>query len=287
MTSLRGRRFAPAVPNGRRTVPYGPALAQFGEFWPQPDAEDAPFVVLVHGGFWRPGKSLSSMTKLAQALHINGCAVWNVEYGISSQPATCQRTLDDVAMAIDFGLRSLGRKPDARPAVVTGHSAGGQLALVALRRLAQRTPMAWRSPGFVGLAPITDMPTAFELGLGEGAVRAFTGANSPKDALLGRLCPTKLLPCGMRTHLIHGRRDRRVPLSMSESFVASAKRAGDVASLTVLPHATHASLIDPATQSGRLVVGITTDLAAATQLRTRVFNNPATTPPRRRSAHER
>jgi acetyl esterase/lipase len=242
------------APAPRRKIPYGPSPSQFGEFWSQADSDDGPFVVLVHGGFWRQGRSLASMSKLAKALHAGRCTVWNIEYRIGSGAHCWRVTHHDVVMGVEFGLRTLRRHHPEQPAVLTGYSAGGQLALAALSRMRFGTPTQRNKIDFVGLAPITDMSLAVDLQLGQDAVRRFTGARSSADKVLRDICPTSLLPSGERMHIVHGRRDARVPLSMSERYVRAAQRAGDDVRLTVLPHASHASLINPDTQSGAFVV---------------------------------
>jgi acetyl esterase/lipase len=247
-----------------RAISYGKSPWQFGEFWAQPSLQDPPFVILVHGGFWRPGRSLVSTSRLAKSLHARGCAVWNVEYGIDSGPGGWRTTLRDVALGLEFGLDNVrpGERVD-RPPVLAGHSAGGQLALVAGRaqRVSQATGLD--KAVFVGLAPVTNMPHAATLGLGEGAVARFMGVKPEEDKTYDEVCPTRLLPIGNPILLLHGRRDGRVPLSMSEDFIRAARRSGDNARLITLAYASHASLTNPATRSGTFVVDTLSALASA------------------------
>jgi dipeptidyl aminopeptidase/acylaminoacyl peptidase len=50
---------------------------------------------------------------------------------------------------------------------------------------------------------------------------------------------------GARVVAVHGDADDTVPLSQSERYVEAAQRAGDPASLIVLPRTGHFELIDP------------------------------------------
>ena len=247
-----------------RAISYGKSPWQFGEFWAQPGLEDPPFVILVHGGFWRPGRALDSMSRLAKSLHARGCAVWNVEYGIESGPGGWRTTLRDVALGLEYGLDSVRPGgPVDRPPVLAGHSAGGQLALVAGRAQSVSQATGRDKAVLVGLAPVTNMPHAATLGLGEGAAARFMGARRPEDKVYDEVCPTRLLPIGNPILLLHGKRDARVPLSMSEDFIRNARRSGDNARLITLPHASHASLTNPATRSGTFVAKTLSALASA------------------------
>ena len=61
---------------------YGRGRERFGELWPpaSPDPEPWPVVVLLHGGFWRAGRTLESMRPLAIDLAGRDLAVWNLEF---------------------------------------------------------------------------------------------------------------------------------------------------------------------------------------------------------------
>jgi len=62
----------------RRTVRYGSAPEQFGEFRP---GGDGAVAVLVHGGYWRKQYALDLMDPMAEDLVARGFAVDGVPFG--------------------------------------------------------------------------------------------------------------------------------------------------------------------------------------------------------------
>ncbi|MYR40566.1 alpha/beta hydrolase, partial [Streptomyces sp. SID5910] len=105
----------------------------------------APVVVFLHGGAWRAAYDRHHAGPFAGFLADRGFAVANVEYrrgsrdGAEDDPVAGRwpDTLDDVAAALDALPALAGRHlpgADARRTVLTGHSAGGHLALWAAAR---------------------------------------------------------------------------------------------------------------------------------------------------------
>lgn len=233
MAALRNGGFAPeaSVVEGTRRVPeeYGPLPAQRGEWWLPPGAggEALPTVVLVHGGFWKPGYDLGLEDAVAADLAARGFLVWNLDYRPAGSPWPA--TLDDVAAGYD--LVGTGRHAplvDRGRVAVVGHSAGGHLALW----LAGRRDAAVRPSLVVAQAPVADLGAGFAADLGSGAVAALVGG-SP-DELPERYDladPIRRLPTGVRSVLVHGRSDDTVPLAQSERYLAAATAAGDACTL--------------------------------------------------------
>lgn len=174
---------------------YGDHPDQVMDFYaPRDGRAGAPVVVVLHGGAWRGPYDRLHVTPFADFLARRGFAVANVEYRRGSElpqqrgsgpvAGRWPETFDDVAAAMDAlpGLLAVALpEADARRIVVTGHSAGGQLALWAAARhvLPQGSP--WRlaaAPplrGVVALAPIADFATAVELDVCSGAVGQLLG----------------------------------------------------------------------------------------------------------------
>jgi pimeloyl-ACP methyl ester carboxylesterase len=117
--------------------------------------------------------------------------------------------------------------------VLIGHSAGGHLALWA--SAAQVCPTL---TGTLALAPVADLMLAHRLGLGNGAVLRFLGVEpaSRPDADPGRMT-APMTP----TTLMHGLEDDSVPVSLSESYLATHPGAR----LITVAGAGHFALIDP------------------------------------------
>ena len=187
-----------------------------------------PAVVLIHGGFWRARYGLDLMRPLADDLAGRGWATWNVEYRRLGTGGGCPETLEDVAAA----CRVAGELR-LDPLVALGHSAGGHLALW----LAGEGLVA----GAVALAGVCCLADASREGLGRGAAGEFMRGSTD----FARADPVQRLPTGVPTVLVHGRRDRIVPLGQSRRYFAAACAAGDRCELVPFDGG-HFPVIDPA-----------------------------------------
>ena len=196
----RPSRIPPSTPDA--TVAYGDHPDQVVDFYaPRGGVAAAPLVVLLHGGAWRSPYDRMHVTPFADFLARRGLAVANVEYrrgreipqqrGTGPLAGRWPETFDDVAAVLD-ALPDLARKAlpqaDVRRTVLTGHSAGGHLALWASARHVLPVGSPWRLPappalrGVVALAPIADLTQAVELGVCGGAVRQLLGGDEEFDA---------------------------------------------------------------------------------------------------------
>ena len=199
----------------------------------------APALVLVHGGYFRPGVDRTHSRPQARALADEGWQVILPEYR-RVPGAPCAAT-EDLA-ALDGHLQASGVDVQAW----VGHSAGGTLAL--WRALTPDLP-PMRA---VGLAAVSDFDDAVAQRLGDDAVLDWIG-RGPRDAprLYSRLDPTRLLegnPDAVgRIRLVHGRDDETVPVGQSETFPAET---------TLVTGAHHFDLIDPASRHWPAVVAV-------------------------------
>ncbi|MET7852506.1 alpha/beta hydrolase-fold protein [Streptomyces avermitilis] len=171
-------------------------------------------------------------------------------------------TFDDVAAALD-ALPALVREAlpqaDLRRTVITGHSAGGHLALWAAARHVLPAGSPWRTEGpaplrgVVALAPIADFGVARKLDVCGGAATQLLGG---VDAFADRqphADPALLLPTGIATTLVQGRTDIVVPHAVAEAYADAAAKAGEVVGLTLLEGVGHFPLIDPAADACAVV----------------------------------
>ncbi len=110
-------------------VPYGERPGQQVNLWELNDLaprDGWPAVLLLHGGGWRHG-SPDDFTAFAPMLARRGLMVGAVRYRLAPDHAW-PAPLDDVLAAIDF-MR--GQQIDPTRLALWGHSAGGQLAMMA------------------------------------------------------------------------------------------------------------------------------------------------------------
>ncbi|MQY04654.1 alpha/beta hydrolase family protein [Actinomadura macrotermitis] len=230
------------VPDGAyRTVRYGPAPEQFGEYWP---GGDGAAVVLVHGGYWRKRYRLDLMRLLAADLNARGFAVWNIEYRrMDMAGGGWPGTFDDVSAALDAVTGLDGGAVDPARVGLVGHSAGGHLALWAAHRAAG--PGRVSPAAVVSLAGVCDLVTAARLGLSNGAVAELLGGG-PDDLpeVYRRADPMALVPLGVPQLVVHGTADEDVPIELSRRY---AEAAGREAVLLTLPDADHMDVITPGT----------------------------------------
>ncbi|MEU6088391.1 alpha/beta hydrolase [Streptomyces sp. NPDC047085] len=258
------------------TATYGDHPDQVIDFYaPRTSTPLAPLVVVLHGGAWRARYDRRHITPFADYLARRGFAVANVEYrrgGDSPIPrqnseetplaGRWPETLDDVAAALD-ALPALVREAlpqaDPRRMVLTGHSAGGHLALWAAARHVLPADAAWRTDGpaelrgVVALAPIADFEVAEKLNVCGNATLQFLGGQEHFAERRPYADPVLLLPTGIATTLVQGRTDVVVPQAVAESYADAAAKAGEVVGLTLLEDVGHFPLIDPAADACAVV----------------------------------
>ena len=190
-----------------------------------------PMVVLVHGGFWRPGYDRVHVQPMAAALAEAGWSTVVPEY--RRIPGNPDAAVGDVASAV-HRLRedpAVAGLSDGR-VVLVGHSAGGHLVLQAAAGGVRDVVH-----GVLALAPVADLRLGEELRLDGNAVAAFLDEPA---AARPDLDPTPMPDPACRVGIVHGRADIIVPLSLSESYCARHRAA------LLFPVAGgHLGLIDP------------------------------------------
>ncbi|MFG2775909.1 alpha/beta hydrolase [Streptomyces sp. NPDC048350] len=252
---------------------YGEHPDQVVDFYaPRDGRQRAPLVVALHGGAWRAPYDRQHLTPFVDFLARRGFAVANVEYrrggaiprqgGTGPVAGRWPETFDDVAAALDAVPRLAAEHlPQADPSriVLTGHSAGGHLALWAAARhvLAPDAPWRLATPpalrGVVALAPIAHFDRAVELAVCGGAVTQFLGGEGEFDVRARHADPSLLLPTGIATTVVQGRDDVVVPQAVADAYVEAAAKAGETVGFTLLQDVGHFPLIDPAADACAVV----------------------------------
>lgn len=247
------------------SVAYGGHPDQVVDFYaPRGGREGVPLVVVLHGGEWRAQYDRAHLTPFAGFLARRGFAVANVEYrrgsgdgAVSGGETVAGRwpdTFDDIATVMD-ALPALVAdalpQADSRRIVVTGHSAGGHLALWAAARHVLPVGSPWRldAPprlrGVVAVAPIADFATSAELDVCAGAFVQLLGGEDELKERRESADPSALLPTGIATTVVQGRDDAVVPQAVAEAYVDAAARAGEMVGITLLEDVGHYAPVDP------------------------------------------
>lgn len=242
----------PAKPGQR--IPYGASAAKFGELR-LPDAKrhgkgPYPVLVMIHGGCWLADYDYAYFTRLAAWVSEQGWATWNIEYRRLSDPGGgWPNTFMDVGEAADALYVIAKTDPvDLKQVYAAGHSAGGQLALWLASRgklpndseLARSEPLKIR--GVLGLAAITDL-ASYRVGPAESCNasvdKLLDGTPQEQPRRYAETSPLARLPLGVPQVLVQGALDTIVPPAGAQAYVEAAVRAGDAASLVLLPEAGH------------------------------------------------
>jgi acetyl esterase/lipase len=239
----------------QRDVVYGRAegvALTLDLYFPAGDADRArPVVMYVHGGGWRMGgKAMISMMPGPAELLRRGYVVASINYRLAPKykfPAM----LEDAKCAVRF-LRARAKdfNLDACRIGVMGDSAGGHLAAL--------LGVTDASAGFDGqgdwsnessrVQAVADFygPSDFTVGktdFNEASVALIKDAFGAKDAsdpVLKRASPVTYVSSAAPPFLIlHGNRDRLVPLAQSQELDARLKAAGVSSTLIVITNFSH------------------------------------------------
>jgi acetyl esterase/lipase len=256
-------------------INYGKDASQYAELWlpATVSKQPLPVVVLIHGGCWLadlPGPELVAF--LADDLRKHGVAVWSLTYRrVGHSGGGYPGTFNDVANGVAH-LRTLAEKYnlDLNRAVVTGHSAGGHLALwiAAQNKIPAGSALKRDQPinfkAVIGIAAIPDLAYFARAGAhacGDNTVDQVvdtatrTPAGGAKNAPFLDTSPSEMLPLGVKQILMHGVFDGIVPPSIGWRYQARAKEMGDNVELIALENSGHFELIAPWTAPGKAVVG--------------------------------
>jgi acetyl esterase/lipase len=213
-----------AAPPPSYTVRYGGGPDHVADVWVRSPEGPGPIVLALHGGFWRHQWDRVHLGPMAAGLA-----------GLDGHSASSRAGAGYVVATPEY-RRTGGTAVDGR-LILSGHSAGGQLALWA-RKLVPKA-------GVVALAPVADLRAAYRLDLDRGAVAALLGG-SPEQVpeRYAETDPLVRIPADGPVVVVHGARDAHVPPDFSVRYAEAARAAGVDARLH-LPDADHFEVIDP------------------------------------------
>lgn len=245
---------------------YGASVHQWGEFQPaaapmnSTDSTDAnstsanrispntqhagapePLVVNIHGGFWHADHDLAHARPFCAGLRRLGWATLNLEYRrVGHAGGGWPGTFDDVRAGLEVVDRLVVTGAvDAGRVVLTGHSAGGHLALW----LAGVTDVPVQ--GVVAVAAVTDLVAAERASLSDRGTAAGDLMGMAPDDAWADASPITHVPLPMPAVLVHGDHDVHVPLSQSRDYVAAATAADGDARLEIVAGEDHFAILDP------------------------------------------
>jgi acetyl esterase/lipase len=222
-------------------VPYGTDPNQFGDLRLPKGKGPFPVVMNLHGGFWRAKYDLAHAGHFCAALTALGFVTWNVEYRrVGNEGGGWPGTLEDIVSAYRCLPQLAKRFPlDASKVVVSGHSAGGQLALC----MAAHEPSISRA---LALAGVLDLDRAYQLHLSNDAVVEFLGG-TPKTVPehYEEADPMRLPIPKARQFVVQGLADDVVPPEFSSKYADEKNKRGESVTLVEIPKAGHFDLIDP------------------------------------------
>lgn len=186
--------------------------------------------ILVHGGYWREKITAAVMEPMLTQLVAAGWNVANVEYrrGPAHPWPQPEQDVAEAIASID-DLKLLG------PAILIGHSVGGQLVLL----------NANATDGVIALAPVTDVARVHAESLGEDAAQEYFRSTPAEDArLYAAASPAARTVPEVPILIVHGTADDRLPLTHSKQYVASQVETRNIETL-FLPGYDHFQVIDP------------------------------------------
>jgi acetyl esterase/lipase len=256
---------------GDEQLRYGEGADQFGDLYlPPSDTTNPVPLLLLHGGCWQHAFGLAPMGQFARALTDLGFLVCNLEYRRLGGGGGWPNTFIDVtAGLIEFAKCALSYGADPANVVVSGHSAGGHLALWLASRWRLPTDselyneLAPQPKAVVSLAGIGDLGHALVRGICRGSPGDLVGGGlDEQPERHAHASPHALLPSNVRQWHVVGRDDVLVPADSVEAFVAQSRESGDHATLDLVAPSGHFEIV--ATNSPRWpdVRGVFTDALA-------------------------
>lgn len=233
---------AQRYPGEPDTFAYGDDPLQVIDLWGDPAS--SLWVVSIHGGYFAAEYDRTVNEPISRRMAAEGMAVANIEYRRAESAADPRDTVADVRAAIAAVVE---RAPDGARIVVTGHSAGGYLALTGAVHAG--------IDAVLPLAPVTDLVATARGGWDEGAIARWIGEPlGSEGAADGRWVQLQPEAIGLATApatILHGVEDRVVPVHLVRDF---ADRHPEFP-LVELPGTGHFEFLDPNSDAVSALLG--------------------------------
>ena len=178
-------------------------------------------IFAVHGGFWRQNFDRRHLRPLANALAARGFVVALPEYRRVNGSPGWPLPGDDVAAALAAApalveAAAPGRLAADEPCILTGHSAGGHLAMWAGLRAGRQ-----RVSRVVALAPVSDLAYGARTKMGNGAVLDLMGGGPDDEPeRYAEADVLAMLPGDVPVTIIQGTQDKQVTVLMNRQLAA-------------------------------------------------------------------
>lgn len=155
-------------------LPYGPGERNRIDVFPAA-AAGAPCLVFIHGGYWQMN-SKDSFACLGDGVRAHGWSAAFVGYSLAPQ-ATLTQIVDEIGRALDWLAAFGGRHGVGGPLVVSGWSAGGHLAALALHHPAVVAGLG--ISGIYELGPLRDTYLNEKLALSDEQIASLSPLRRP------------------------------------------------------------------------------------------------------------
>lgn len=152
-------------PEADHVIAYGDDPLQFGELRLPEGEGPFPVVVYLHGGCWMSEYDIAHSRVLTAALPRAGIATWSLEYRRIGDPGGAwPGTFEDAEAGYAYLSELVDTYSlDPERVIISGHSAGGHLALWIAQRIEEQQPDGVIRPrGVLGLAPAPDLEFLYE-----------------------------------------------------------------------------------------------------------------------------
>jgi|APSaa5957512535_1039671.scaffolds.fasta_scaffold78670_1 acetyl esterase/lipase len=249
-------------------IPYGDDQFQFADLRLPEGPGPHPVIILIHGGCWLAEYDIVHSGKLAAGFASNGIATWSLEYRrIGNKGGAWPGTFQDIGKGADHLLKVAEKYSlDTNRIIVSGHSAGGHLALwlAARNQFPNSRLFSSENPvplqGVLALAPAADLVYLHESGACDDVVdKLMEGSPQTYPDRYAQASIPELVPLGVPQILVIGRYDENWR-KVGYRYLEVARAAGDQVDEIDAPESGHFEMIDPDSTTWPLVLGAAREL---------------------------